>query len=273
MVKIIAELSINHLGSRKIALATVRECVKMGVDYIKLKKKKVSDYYNTEEKYRGYNFKLYRESLELNHYDFIKIDKFCKRYNIKWFSTIHDEYGFNFMNKFDIPFYKVASMDARDKEFISWFTAVNKEKKPMIVSTGGMDLNEIIKMSEYIRKKEVPLIINHCVSIYPTPIEQTNIGFISKLQNHLHPDIKIGYSGHEEGWVPTLNAVSLGVEFVERHITLTRDWKIHHINASLTIDEFSKMIKDIRNTEKLMATHAKSFEDAELEFLEKRKYK
>lgn len=273
MVKVIAELSINHLGMTKIALVTINECVKMGVDYIKLKKKKVDDYYKPGETYRGYNFKTYRKSLELNYYNFIVIDKFCKKKGIKWFSTIHDAETLEFMKRFDLPFYKVASMDARNKEFIDLFIHANIDKKPMIVSTGGMDLNEILKMSEYIRKKDIPLIINHCVSIYPTPVEQTNIGFISKLQDHLHPDIRIGYSGHEEGWVPTLNAVSLGVEFIERHITLTRDWKIHHINAGLTIKEFSNMVKDIRNMEKLMKSHSKSFEEAELEFLEKKKYK
>lgn len=274
MVKIIAELSINHLGMKNIALAMLEKCKTMGVDYVKFKIKNVNKYYKAGKTFRGYDFKTYRSSMELDEKDFIEIDSWCSENNLKWFSTIHDNYGFDFISRFNPVFYKIASSDAQNQEFISWFINNNTEKKTTIVSTGGLNLKEIESLANNLVSENIPLIVNHCVSIYPTPIEQTNIGMIKTLRDALEPlGVIVGYSGHEEGWIPTLLAVELGAKFIERHLTLTRNWKIHHIGASLTTKEFSDMIKDIRNLETIMRINPKSFELDEFEFLRKRTYK
>ena len=270
MVKIIAELSINHLGMAKIAQVMIEACAKMGVDYIKLKKKDVDSYYKDGKEYRGYDFKKYRGSFELSEEDFELIDNICWQNNIKWFSTVHDTKGFKFLSNFDIPFYKIASSDALSDAFMEWFIVANKEKKTTIISTGGMDLDAIKKLVRRMQLHDIPLIVNHCVSIYPTPIEQTNIGFIKELQKI--DGISVGYSGHEVGWVPTLLAVQLGVEYVERHLALSRDINIHHIDASLTLDEFRDMVRDIRDLDTAMDSGYKGFEKDELTFLKERIY-
>jgi len=270
MVKIIAELSINHLGMKKIAIAMMEECAKMGVDYIKFKKKDVASYYKSGKDFKGYDFKKYRGSFELSEKDFEEIDLWCSENEMKWFSTIHGVNSFNVISSFDVPFYKIASSDALDDKFIEWYLTANKEKKPTIVSTGGMDIMQIDEMARLMRGEEIPLIINHCVSIYPTPIEQTNIGFIKELQSIC--GVTVGYSGHEEGWIPTLLAVQMGVEYVERHLTLSRDLDIHHINASLTVDEFSDMVNDIRDLEKALDSGYKDYEEMEFNFLKERVY-
>ena len=271
MVKIIAELSINHLGMRKIAEVMIKEASRIGADYVKLKKKNVDLYYSPGKTFRGYEFKKYRGSFELSEDDFEWIDELCYREGIEWFSTVHDLDGFEFFSNYDVPFYKIASSDALDPKFVEWFTEKNTEKVPMIVSTGGMDLEQIKDVVRTIKPHDIPLIINHCVSIYPTPVEQTNIGFIKELQKI--DGITVGYSGHEEGWIPTLLAVQLGVEYVERHLALSRDIDIHHIDASLTVDEFHEMVKDIRSLETIMSSKHKGFELEELSFLKDKVYK
>jgi len=270
MVKIIAELSINHLGMRKIAIAMMEECVKMGVDYIKLKKKDVNSYYKSGKDFRGYDFKPYRNSFELLEADFDFIDDWCYKNGIGWFSTVHGEKELEMLSHFDVPFYKIASSDAINESFMDWYIEANEFSVPTIISTGGMSLEQIKKLSDRVLLKGIPLILNHCVSIYPTPTEQTNIGFIKELQKI--PVVSVGYSGHEVGWMPTLLAVQLGVEYIERHLTLTRDILIHHIDASLTVDEFSNMVNDIRDLEKAMDSGYKDYEEMEFNFLKKRVY-
>jgi N-acetylneuraminate synthase len=273
MVKIIAELSINHLGMKKIAMAMIERCHELGADYIKLKKKNVKDYYKPGKKWREYDFIDYRQSLELSNEDFIDIDTYCKEIDMPWFSTVHDLEGLRFLSTFDPPFYKVASMDARNREFLGEFLNNVPNNRPIIVSTGGMDISEISNLVKTVTDFNLHLILNHCVSIYPTDIGQTNIHMLNELHNRFASDtIKIGYSGHEIGWMPTIAAVLLGAEYIERHVTLSRDIKIHHIDASLTMEEFDKMTQDIRHIEELMKAENLEYRPEELHFLDGREY-
>lgn len=276
--KIIAELSINHLGMRKIAILILRRCKEIGVDYVKLKIKDVKKYYaKGEKKYNGYDFVLYRNSLELSKDDFIFIDKWCKQNKVSWFATCHCLKSLKFISQFDVPFYKIASMDSQNLDFIKKvikFIKKNKEKKSLIISVGGSSLKYIQKIVELVTNENIKLIINHVVSIYPTPIKKCNIKFITTLRKKFESSkVSIGYSGHEEGWLPTLFAVQNGARFIERHITLTKDLKIHHIKSALTIPEFTSMIKDIECLTKLMQVKDVDFYKEEFDFLKKRKYK
>ncbi len=272
MVKIIAELTINHLGMKKIAGATIKRCKEIGVDYIKIKKKNVGDYYEKGKKFKGFDFITYRNSLEFNENDIKYIDSICRDLEIPWFSTIHDKESFDIISKYDVPFYKIASMDALDNKFLDWFVEFNKKKKPTIVSTGGQTLNQIRNVVK--RLQGIPLTVNHVVSIYPTPVDKCNIGFIYTLRKEFEDwNIDIGYSGHEIGWVPTLMAVTAGAKFIERHITLSKDLKLHHIEASLDSNEFEKMVQDIRSLESIIKVDLKEYETDEHLFLTKREYK
>lgn len=273
---IVAELSINHLGMRKIAIAILEKCKEIGVDYIKLKLKNVEKYYQKkQELYNGYDFILYRKSLELKSDDFNFINLWCKKNNLPWFSTIHDLDGLKTMSKLEVPFYKIASSDALNLDFVQKvinFSSKEKNKRKLIISCGGADISHIDKIVAMIPPKQTTYLL-HCVSIYPTPVDKSNIAFIKVLkERYRQPNIHIGYSGHEEGWIPTLMAVELGAEIVERHITLSKDLKIHHIQASLDTNQFSHMVKDINYTIDIMKADFVTYFDEELDFLKDKKY-
>lgn len=273
---IIAEVSVNHLGMEKIALAILKRCKEMGVDYIKLKVKDVEKYYDKgQKKYKGYDFLTYRKSFELSPEGFETINKWCKKNKLSWYSTVHDMKGLKFVSGFNVPFYKIASSDALSLDFVKdvvSFMKKEKRKKKLIISCGGADIKHIEKIVNLI-PKNINLYLLHCVSIYPTPVEKTNIGFIATLKDRFESkNIHIGYSGHEEGWVPSLFATQLGAEMIERHISLTRNYQIHHIQASLTTDEFQSMIQDIDKVISIMSTEFSAYFDEELDFLKEKKY-
>lgn len=84
----------------------------------------------------------------------------------------------------------------------------------------------------------------HCVAEYPCHAENLRLGNILKLKQEFESDnIKIGYSGHEEGIIPTLAAIDLGAMMIERHFCMSRHSFVHHIECSLEPDEYKQLIE------------------------------
>lgn len=271
----VAELSINHLGMVKIAQKMIDGALSGGADLVKLKYKDVDKYYkNDGKKWRGFNFKDYRSSLELSKDDFSYLADYCNSKSIKWFCTIHDEEGLNFIKKFDPPYYKVASMDVNKSKLVEKVMSLcSKEKKPLIISLGGKSDKFVESLIEKINSFNIQAFLLHTVSIYPTPDSKSNITYISYLKNKFESDkVKIGYSGHEVGYCPSILAALQGVAMIERHFSLSLDWKIHHIKSALTPEEYKEMNATI---DKLILENnapLTEFHNEELSFLENMKY-
>ena len=243
-IQFIAELSINHLGMVNIAKAMIKSAKEAGASFIKIKVKDVGSYYERSKTWRNYDFKLYRNSLELSIKDIEEIDRYCKKLKIKWFSTIHDEYGLEVVKKYKPPFYKIASMDGKNTElFDVVLSQCKKDKVPLIYSTGGENKNNLEDIINKAKKSKIKIYLLHAVSVYPTPKGHSNINYIDKLIKIYSSDnVEIGYSGHEEGIAATLLASRKNISMIERHITLSRDYKIHHIDAALLPNEYKDMV-------------------------------
>jgi len=97
------------------------------------------------------------------------------------------------------------------------------------------------------------LLIAHSTSTYPCPNEELNLKMITTLLNK-YDGVPIGYSGHETGLAPTWAAVSLGAAFVERHITLDRAMWGSDQAASVEINGFNRLVRNIRDIESFICT-------------------
>tara|TARA_R110002153_G_scaffold44703_2_gene126103 strand:+ start:11610 stop:12452 length:843 start_codon:yes stop_codon:yes gene_type:complete len=272
---IVAEFSINHLGMVNIAKKMVDAAVESGANLIKLKFKNVESYYNSEnKKWRNFKFSEYRNSLELSKEDFIEISSYCKKKKVNWFCTVHDSQGLEFIKTLDPPYYKIASMDVTKDDFVKEVIAVCKdEDKPLVISLGGRDEVFTKNLVGKIKKAKIKAFLLHTVSIYPTPSGKSNINYISDLKKlYEDKDIKIGYSGHETGYAPSLLASLLGVSMIERHFTLSKNYKIHHIKAALTPCEFSSMVKTIEELNSEINSPVVTYDPEELSFLKYRNY-
>jgi sialic acid synthase SpsE len=121
-----------------------------------------------------------------------------------------------------------------------------KENKPIIISLGGKPDQFVSDLVKKINKFGLKAFLLHTVSIYPTPDGKSNITYISHLKNMFENDnIKIGYSGHEIGYAPSILATLQGVRMIERHFTLSLDWNIHHLQCALTPEEYKAMNQTI----------------------------
>jgi len=272
---IVAELSINHLGMVKIAQKMIDSAINSGADLVKFKYKNVNKYYKSDNKHwRNFNFKNYRKSLELSKEDFTTIATYCKKRQIKWFCTVHDLEGMEFIKSFNPPYYKIASMDTIRKDFLeSVMQKCKQEEKPLIVSLGGKDDAFTDNLVKQINDLKIKAYLLHTVSIYPTPLGQSNVQYISKLKNkYENENIQIGYSGHETGYAPSLLAALQGAKMIERHFSLTRGFDIHHIEASITPKEFRDMVSLIETLGTESNTLGNSFNEEELKFLINKEY-
>ena len=93
----------------------------------------------------------------------------------------------------------------------------SKTKMPLIVSTGGRTIDEIDKIVSFLEHKNNNFALMHCISIYPSQNEQSQLKFISTLSKRYKP-IPIGWSTHEQPYnlLPSTIAYTLGARIFEK---------------------------------------------------------
>jgi N-acetylneuraminate synthase len=180
-----------------------------------------------------------------------------------WTASAWDIPSVEFLEKYDIPFHKAPSAVLTDIELLQ---RMQKNNIPLIISTGIGEMEQIKNAISHLNTEN--LMIAHSTSTYPCKIEELNLRVISTLRNKYN-DIPIGYSGHETGLAPTWTAVALGANFVARHITLDRAMWGTDQSASVEIEGFSRLVRNIRDIEKAMGDGIKKIYDSEKPILNK----
>jgi N-acetylneuraminate synthase len=254
-IEFVAEFTTNHMGNLNVLLKMVKEAARIGCNYIKMQKKDVETYY-TKDKLMypylspyGHTYGEYRSMFEFGYEDMERFNKACQENSIQWFCTIQDIPSLHFIQQFNPAMYKVASTNLKNDDLLQEIVVSVPKSKRLIMSTGGATLEEIDKTINLLHNFQ-NLVVLHCVSEYPCANENVKLGNISKLIKMYESDrIKIGYSGHEEGYIPTLAAVALGASMIERHFCLSRHSFVHHIECSLEPEEYEKLIHMVLEAE------------------------
>jgi len=110
--------------------------------------------------------------------------------------------------------------------------------------------------------------ILHCVSGYPTPVEQSNLNKLVTLHS-MYPKCRLGYSGHEIAWLPTLIARSLGAEVIERHFTIdTSLWGTDQF-LSLEPVEFARLKVMLDSIPEMLGNGKLEIQESELSAINK----
>ena len=136
-------------------------------------------------------------------------------------ATPFDEKSVDLCVKLDLPIIKIASSDINDWILIEKIAAT---KKPVIVSTGGSSLKDMDDLVTFFENRNIPLAINHCVSIYPSEDSELELNQIDFLKKR-YPDHVIGFSTHEyTDWTSSmLISYAKGARTWERHIDIEKD--------------------------------------------------
>ena len=179
--------------------------------------------------------------------------------------TAFDPEAVDFLEILDLKIYKLASHSATNIELLKYMAQTGKQA---ILSTGMAELEEVDTAVKIFKGFDAPLLLLHCVSAYPTPLDECNLRMIDVLKERF--GLPVGYSGHELGYLPTLTAVSMGAVAIERHYTLDNNMTGFDHKMSLNPTDFKAMVKGIRDIEKIKGTGQKNV--SETEWITRNKY-
>lgn len=265
---VIAEIGINHNGDVDLAKRLISVAIAAGCDAVKFQKRTVDVVYSAEELARprespfGTTNGELKYGLELDYYDYQEIDAYCRASKITWFASCWDEKSVDFIERFNVPCYKIASASLTDDNLLRHTRAIGK---PVILSTGMSTIEEIDHAVEVLGKEN--LILLHACSTYPAYYNELNLRAIPAMRERYK--IPIGYSGHETGIPSTVAATVLGACCVERHITMDRSmWGSDHA-ASLEPNGMSRVVRDIRLVEQSMGDGVKRVFEREQPIIKK----
>lgn len=265
---IIAEIGINHNGQVALAKKMIDIAVTTGCNAVKFQKRTVDVVYTKEELAKerksvfGNTNGDLKRGLEFGIDEYKEIDAYCKEKGIMWFASCWDEQSVDFMEQFDIPCYKIASASLTDDNLLKY---TRKKGKPILLSTGMSTMEEIRHAVEVLGEED--LIIYHCTSTYPSNTEEMNLRVIESFKQEFN--CPIGYSGHERGVTPSVLAVAVGANSVERHITIDRtNWGSDQA-ASLEMAGLYHLVRDIRQVPHLLGDGKKIVYPRELPIIEK----
>jgi len=249
---IIAEIGINHNGDFELAKKLIDVSIESGVNAVKFQKRDLDSIYqkqileNPTLDSQGTEILLdVLNEVEFSKEDFKKIFNYCKERKITFLCTPWDIPSVDFLEKLGVVAYKIASADMTNIPLIKY---ISKTKKPLIISTGMSNMNEIEKTVGFVKHENASFLLLHCNSTYPSPIELLNLNLIPVLREKF--DVPIGYSGHETEIMPSVVAANMGSVLIERHITIDKTMKGLDQAASLEPNEFKKMVELIRESEK-----------------------
>ena len=261
---IIAEAGVNHNGSLKIAKKLVNAAKKSGADYIKFQTFNPKLMTTPQSNIAPYQKKIklgetkqlrMLQKLSLSKDDFSKLYLYCKKKKIKFLSSPFDLESIKFLkDKIKMDYYKIPSGEITNYPYLKYLGKLNKK---ILLSTGMAELSEInfaVKTLVKNGTKKNNITLLHCISDYPTQIENINLNFIHTLKKISK---NVGFSDHTLGTQSAVLAVALKANIIEKHFTLNKKMKGPDHSMSLNVNEFKNFVKNIRDTELILGKDKK----------------
>lgn len=254
-VFIVAELSANHNGSLDTAIETIRAAKKAGADAIKLQTytpdtitlNARTDMFRISGGtiWDGqYLYDLFQDA----HTPWAwheRLFEVAAEEGLVCFSSPFDPTAVDLLEKLDAPAYKIASFEITDVGLIEYAAA---KGKPMIISTGIAELEDIelaVKTCREAGNDQIMLL--KCTSSYPAPVDQANLRTMLDLAARF--GVYAGLSDHTLGIAVPVAATALGTRMIEKHFILDRSIGGPDADFSLDFDQFSEMVKQVRDAE------------------------
>lgn len=254
-VLIIAEAGVNHNGSLELAKLLVDAAKRSGADIVKFQTWITEDLVDTmapKATYQKINdgietsqFEMLKK-LELSHNDFKELKNYCDEKKIMFLSTPDEEKSLHFLvDKLGMNLIKVGSGEVTN---IPYLKIIGAKRKKVILSTGMSTLKEVEKAYKTLLDagaEKVALL--HCTSNYPASFDSINLKAMLQLKTRF--GVEYGYSDHSKGTEVSVAAVALGATIIEKHFTLDKNMEGPDHKASMSPDELSILVKQIRNVE------------------------
>ena len=268
---IIAEAGVNHNGDIHLAKQLIDAASDAKADYVKFqtfvaednisKSAVKADYQieNTGDKVES-QLEMVKK-LELSVEDHHILYNYCQEKNIKFLSTAFDFTSIQLLKEFKIDFFKITSGELTNLPYLKKAADLDI---PLIMSTGMANLAEVKDALAILLNNGSSIediIILHCNTEYPTPMQDVNLNAMKTLADSL--GVRVGYSDHTQGIEVPIAAVALGAICIEKHFTLDRQMEGPDHAASLEPNELRAMVSAIRNIESAMGDGIKKPSNSE----------
>lgn len=267
---IIAEAGVNHNGCLKRAKEMVAVAAQAGADVVKFQtfsadaltaaNAELADYQKANTHHANQLELL--KSLELSQDDHYELIECCNQNQIEFLSTAFDIESIRFLESCNLKRLKIPSGEITNLPLLREIARI---KKPIILSTGMADLEEIDKAIQALEqagadRQQITLL--QCTTQYPAPDEDANLRVIPAFKEQFH--VHVGYSDHTLGVDLSIAAVALGAKVIEKHFTLDRNLPGPDHHASLLPDELNRLATGIRRIEKALGNPVKQPSPSEI---------
>lgn len=269
-VYFIAEAGVNHNGDLSLARSLVDAAADAGADAVKFQTFRADKLVTDSAPTANYQADASGEDnqhdlladLELDEEAHESLMRYCEEQDIEFLST---PFGFetaSFLESLDIDAYKVGSGDLTNHPLLRQIASYGR---PIIVSTGMGTMEEVRGAFRAIRgvSSNVPVALLHCVSAYPTPIEDTNLRAIDTLNDEL--GVPVGFSDHTTAVETPALSVAAGAQIVEKHFTIDRNLSGPDQETSLEPDELARAVDLVRDATQALGDGIKKPTPAEEE--------
>ena len=261
----IGEIGINHNGDINIAKKLIKQAKNSGFDIVKFQKRNpvkcVPESKRNiirETPWGNMTYLKYKKKIEFNKKEYDIINEYCEMLGIRWFASAWDYDSIKFLKQYKLLFNKIPSNLITNKGFLE---TIAEQQKYTFISTGMCNLDDVDNAVNIFREHHCPFCLMHCVSIYPCPEHLCNISMLNTLKQRYHCDI--GYSGHEEGLIPSVLAATYDICAIERHITIDRGLWGTDQSVSLEKRGQELLIRDMNTVKMILGNGIKLFHKLE----------
>ena len=268
----IAEISANHLGDFDKAKKLVIEAIGAGATAVKFQTYtaetmtldldvpgfKISD---DHPLWGGKKLYSLYENAHTPWEWHEELFNLCRNRNVIPFSSPFDETAVDFLESIDAPMYKIASMETGDLNLIR---RASETGKPIIISTGATELEEIDELVEVVNKtgnSDLTLLV--CTSSYPANPIDAHVSRIKFLRDRY--GVKVGLSDHTLGIGVSIAAIAIGAVAIEKHITLKRSDGGPDGAFSMEPHEFKQLVEEGTSAALALGSESWSIQESERE--------
>lgn len=267
-IQIIAEAGVNHNGNFGLAVEMADAAKSAGADIIKyqtFQPEELASQYAGKAEYQKETTDAEESQLDmlrkltLAPEEYRRLKAHCDKIGICFLSTPFDLKSVAILERLDMPFWKIPSGEVTN---LPYLLAIAKTKKPVVMSTGMCELEEIQAAMDVLKANGTPAItLLHCNTEYPTPYGDVNLRAMETMRKRFGVDV--GYSDHTPGIEVPVAAAAMGAVVVEKHFTLDRNMEGPDHKASLEPEELTTMVTAIRHIEKALGSGQKSVSASE----------
>jgi N,N'-diacetyllegionaminate synthase len=273
----IAEAGVNHNGSLDLALKLIDAAAAAGADAVKFQTFRADDLvspgtakadYQKTQTGNGDQLSMIR-SLELAENDYPVLVERCQIRGIEFMSTPFDNWAADMLFRLGMQRIKIPSGEVTNRPFLEYLAQTGL---PIILSTGMATLSEIKRACDWLVKSRkaaghnaLPasfLTVLHCTSNYPAQPPDVNLSAMLTIQREL--GVPVGYSDHTLGIEISLAAVGMGATVIEKHFTIDRSLPGPDHQASLDLEDLSRLVRGIRTIDQALGDGVKEPRPSEL---------